>query len=232
VPARLPPLTAGEHDLAALEAEAAEQRLDVLAAAASGEALARALALARRWRWVPLLEVGVTSDREPEGGWSLGPSLSLALPIFDQGQPSVARLAAAERRAARELEAARLDARSDVREAGARLAGARARAERLQRAVLPLHARLVELTLREYNYMLVGAFELLSARKDELAAYRDSLAARRDSWIAWSELELAVGRRLATAAAAAEPATPPEPREAPSPAPPTGHEHHHHGGHE
>ena len=220
VPPRLPALPAEDLDLPALEAEAAERRLDVLAAAASGEALARAVVLARRWRWVPLLEVGVTSERQPEGGWSLGPSLSLALPIFDQGQANVARLEAEEHRAARELEAARLDARSDVREAAARVTGARARAERLRDAVLPVHARLVELTLREYNYMLVGAFDLLAARKEELGAYRDALAAQRDYWIAHGELELALGRRLAAPASAPAP----EPRAERSEPP-------HHGGH-
>jgi len=228
VPGRLPALGAEALDVAGLEAEAAERRLDVLAAAAASEALAQAHALARRWRWVPLVEVGVTSDREPEGGWSLGPSLALALPVFDQGQANVARLAAAQRRAERELAAARLDARSDVREAAARLAGARARAERLRRETLPLHARLVALTLREYNYMIVGAFELLAARQDELAAYRDSLSALRDAWIAHAELELALGRKLP--APAAEPARDGEAEPAP-PAPSEGHEHHHHGGH-
>jgi cobalt-zinc-cadmium efflux system outer membrane protein len=89
----------------------------------------------------------------------------------------------------------------------------------------------VALTLREYNYMLVGAFELLGARRDELTAYGESLAARRDAWIARSELELALGRRLPPPAAGDErPEAAPEAE--PAPPAPEGHEHHpHHGGH-
>jgi len=223
VPDRLPELPPADPDPAALEAEAAERRLDVLAAEAEAEALTRALALARRWRWVPLLEVGVSSERQAEGGWNLGPSLSLALPLFDQGQPDVARLESALRRSVRESAAARLDARSDVREAAARLAGARARAVQLRDGTLPLRERFVRLTLEEYNYMLVGAFDLLLAKRDEVASYRDYVAALRDYWIARSALEAAVGRRIEPEP---EPATAPAPEPASEPEP---HHPHHHG---
>jgi cobalt-zinc-cadmium efflux system outer membrane protein len=231
VPDRLPDLPASDPDPAALEAEAAAQRLDVLAAEAESGALAQALAIARRWRWVPLLEVGVSSERQPEGGWNLGPSLSLALPLFDQGQPDVARLESALRRSVREAAAARLDARSDVREASARLAGARARAAQLRDATLPLRERFVRLTLEEYNYMLVGAFDLLLAKRDEVASYRDYVAALRDYWVARSALEAAVGRRVeADAPAPRAPAPPPPAPDAPAPEDGGAHRHHHHHG--
>jgi cobalt-zinc-cadmium efflux system outer membrane protein len=160
----------------------------------------------------------VSSERQPEGGWNLGPSLSLALPIFDQGQPNVARLESGLRSGERGVDAARLDARSDVREAAARLAGARARAERLRNQTIPIRERLVRLTLQEYNYMLVGAFDLLVAKRDELGAYRDYLGALRDYWIAFSDLEAAVGRRIEVSDAA-----PDTPSADPGSAPHSGH---------
>jgi cobalt-zinc-cadmium efflux system outer membrane protein len=214
VPEKLPSLPPSDPAAEALALQAADERLDVLAARATEGAFGQALNLARRWRWIPLLEVGVSSERQPEGGWNVGPSLSLELPIFQQGQTNVARLEAALRRSERELEAARLNARSDVREAAARLAGARARAERLRDHSIPTRERLVELTQQEFNYMLVGAFDLLIAKRDELGTYRAYLEAIRDYWVAFSDLEAGAGKRLEVAQG---PASPPSPSPGTSP---------------
>jgi cobalt-zinc-cadmium efflux system outer membrane protein len=205
VPEKLPSLPPSDPAAEALALQAADERLDVLAARATAEAFRQALELARRWRWIPLLEVGVSSERQPEGGWNVGPSLSLELPIFQQGQTNVARLEAALRRSERELEAAKLNARSDVREAAARLAGARAQAELLRDHTIPTRERLVELTQQEFNYMLVGAFDLLIAKRDELSTYRAYLDAIRDYWVAFSDLEAGVGKRLEVAQGPASP---------------------------
>jgi len=223
VPETLPSLPPSDPAAEGLAIQAATERLDVLAARATAEALRQALDLAHRWRWIPLLEVGVSSERQPEGGWNVGPSLSLELPIFQQGQTNVARLESALRRSERELEAASLNARSDVREAAARLAGARARAERLRDDTIPTRERLVQLTQQEYNYMLIGAFDLLIAKRDELGSYRAYLEAMRDYWVAFSDLEAAVGRRLEVAQPPASPPLPganPSRATAPNEAPP------------
>ena len=45
--------------------------------------------------------------------------------------------------------------------------------------------------------MLMGAYELLLAKQSEIGAYRDDIDAVRDYWIARSDLERAVGGRLA-----------------------------------
>jgi cobalt-zinc-cadmium efflux system outer membrane protein len=245
VPEKLPSLPPSDPAAEALALQAADERLDVLAARATADAFGQALDLARHWRWIPLLEVGVSSERQPEGGWNVGPSLSLELPIFQQGQTNVARLEAALRRSERELEAVRVNARFDVREAAARLAGARTRAERLRDHSIPTRERLVELTQQEFNYMLVGAFDLLIAKRDELGTYRAYLDAIRDYWVAFSDLEAGAGKRLEVAQAPASPpslgnAPPSEALAAEPPAsgsnmpatPEPAHTHdHHHGDH-
>jgi cobalt-zinc-cadmium efflux system outer membrane protein len=44
--------------------------------------------------------------------------------------------------------------------------------------------------------MFIGASDLLAAKRDELEAYRIHATSVRDYWIARSDLERAIGRKL------------------------------------
>ena len=226
VPAQLPPLPGAVPAADELERLALSQRLDLRAAAQEIEALRQALSLARFYRWIPFAEVGVSSERDPDGkgGWVVGPSLSLELPIFDQGQAKLARLEAQLREAEKRLSAIELDMRSRVREAKARLELARALIERYRLTVVPLRERIVALSLQEYNFMLIGAFELLSAKRDEIDAYKGYVDALRDFWLASADLREAVGGEFPVGEP--EHISPPSPVRKPS-APPM-HDHHGH----
>ncbi len=226
VPAQLPPLPGTVPATDELERLAFSKRLDLRAAAKEIEVLRQALSLAKFYRWIPFAEVGVSSERDPDGSgvWVLGPSLSLELPIFDQGHAKLARLEAQLREAEKRLSAIELDMRSRVREARARLELARALIERYRSTVVPLRERIVALSLQEYNFMLIGAFELLSAKRDEIDAYRGYVDALRDFWISYADLRQAIGGEF--------PLGEPERIAPPSPerdlTPPPMHDHHRH----
>jgi len=226
----LPPLPPGEAPLDELEAIALAKRPDVRAARQEIEVLSQALGIVRTTRWVPFLEGGARAERDPNGQWVVGPSLALELPIFDQGQPAAARLESQLRQTERRLEAKRIAARSEIRAARAGMVSARELVGRYRQVLIPLRERIVALSLQEYNFMLVGAFDVLVAKQAEIDTYRDYVGTLRDYWIARSELEHAIAGPLPRSAEASTDAM--EEMPAVPTAPPGMPSHQHdHGGH-
>ncbi len=144
------------------------------------------------------INVGVFTEREPEAEHVrvTGPSLALQLPVFDTGRASIARLGAEYLRSQRLLEALAVDARSEVRDARDLMIASRDLAEYHRAVLLPQRVLILDLTLRHYNMMLKGAYDLLLAKQSEVAAERAYIEAWRDYWIARTELERAVGGGL------------------------------------
>ena len=195
--ASLPPIPGKEPSAAALTARADRQRLDLQAARAQVTAAERALALRVSTRYLPAgVSVGVDTEREPEGEHITGPTLDLELPIFNQGQGEIATLRARDLQARRQLEAKTVDAHSEVRAARAQVAANRELALSVRDTVLPQRQQALRLTLEQYNSMLKGAYDLLTAKANEAAAERTYLEAWRDYWIARADLERAVGGKL------------------------------------
>jgi cobalt-zinc-cadmium efflux system outer membrane protein len=194
LPAEEPP---PEH----LEALAIAQRLDVDAARAEREAASRSLAMAEDFRFSGAA-VGASIQRDPEGNTAAGPAASLELPIFDQKQAAIARLRAQRRQAELRLDALAIDVRSEVREARGRLIFARSVVERYRRVIVPLRERIVALSQRYHDAMLLGVHQLLLAKQSEVHAYREYIDAVRGYWIARSDLERATGGRLSSPAPA------------------------------
>ena len=148
-------------------------------------------------RYLPAgVSVGVDSEREPEGEHITGPTLDLELPIFNQGQGEIATLRARDLQARRLLEAKTVDARSEVRAARAQVAANRELGVSIRDTVLPQRQEVLKLTLQQYNSMLKGAYDLLTAKAAEAAAERSYIEAWRDYWIARADLERAVGGKL------------------------------------
>ena len=200
----LPPLPAADPDPAGLERRAIEQRLDIGAARFGVDLVGRALALKRGTRFFPVgIEVGLNQEKDTDGTRLRGPQLAIALPIFDTGAASIARLEAEQRRAQRQLEQLAIEIRSEVRLARDRLIGSRALVETHEGTLLPKRREVLEQTLLHYNMMLLGVYDLLLARREETEAGQAATAARRDYWIARVRLERAVGGELADLAAPA-----------------------------
>jgi cobalt-zinc-cadmium efflux system outer membrane protein len=88
--------------------------------------------------------------------------------------------------------------RSAARAARARLQAARAGVIQARDVILPLRKRVLEQTQLEYNAMLVGLFELLQAKREQLEATEHYLELRKEYWLARLDAEqLLAGRRAA-----------------------------------
>jgi outer membrane protein, heavy metal efflux system len=193
---RLPDMPASDPPLDHVESLAVRQRLEIAAARHDKQAAMHALSIAKSGRFLGGAAIGGEAERE-DGEWLAGPSAQLELPIFDQGQAAVAGHEAEVRQSEHRLAALAIDIRSEAREARARVILARAVAEHYRKVLVPLRERIVMLTQEHYDAMLLGVYQLLEAKRSEVDTYREYIEAVRDYWIAWSNLERAVGGRLA-----------------------------------
>lgn len=231
LPESLPDLPGGDPPLENLE-KAALTRPDVAAAREDETAKDRALTLSRL-RLFPALKAGVFTEKDQDDRRLTGPALEVEIPLFDGGTAARAR-AKAERDQARHRAAAlQNEAISEVRTILAELTAARDAAERYRDEIVPLRERIVEGTQKHYNYMLVGVYQLLEARRQEIQARRDYIETLKDYWIALAELERATGGRLSTSIQKSETESSKEPKaepQTPEEEPTPGQHHHNHGG--
>jgi cobalt-zinc-cadmium efflux system outer membrane protein len=196
VKVKLPELPAQDPPVDHLESLAMRRRLDLLAAISEEDEIAHALSLAKTSRFLPDATVGATYERAPERYSTLGPNASLELPIFDQKQASVARLEGEHRASIARKNGLAVNIRSEVRAAAGRLTIARAIVERYSKIVLPLREQVVSLSQQQYDAMLIGTYQLLQSKQNEVTAYRELIEALRDYWIARADLERATGGSL------------------------------------
>jgi len=196
ISAALPALPENEVALRGLESLAVAQRLDLAAAHQDLAGMVEALGLTKRYRYLGALTFGIDTERESEGPHVTGPQLSLELPLFNQGQTRIAKGEAELRRSERKVEGLAIVIRSDVRKFHDQLTALRELCRFYESEELPVRRTITAGLLLHYNGMLVGQYELFSARADQLEAELKSIAARRDYWTTRAELERAVGGSL------------------------------------
>ena len=193
----LPPLPGRDPGTVEMERLALAQRRDLLALRAETDAVGQAFALKSDTRFLPAsITIGADTEREEDRRIS-GPTAELALPIFDQGQGEVAKLAGQHRQLQRRLQSLAIQVESEAREASRTMTIDRQQVELFKKTVLPLNIQTVNQTLEQYNAMQVNTYDLFLAKQRELDAERDYIGAWRDYWIAHAELEEAVGGNLA-----------------------------------
>lgn len=195
---------AQEDTLETLQQLANEQRLDLAAARREVDILADALGVAKRWRLLGEVEVGVETETETGAKRVTGPTLALALPLFNQGQAAIARAQAQLEISRADLAQLQLAIDNDVRLGVERVAALRGIAEDYRNALVPQREAVVARQLERFNYMLIGAFELLLSKQEEYDAYQGYLEAVRDYWLARVDLARAIGTRLPSEASAGE----------------------------
>ena len=192
----LPPVPDSEPGLKGLETLAVGNRLDLAAARGELESAVKALGLEKKFRFIGALDFGLVGEHDPDGVSLAGPAVRFELPIFNQGQARIARGEAQLNIAQNKFEQLAIDVRSEVRELRDRLITKRDIARFYRDELLPIRQRIVGLTLLDYNGMLLGAFELFTAKREEIEAEHAFIQARRDYWITRAALERAVGGDL------------------------------------
>lgn len=201
VTAPLAELPNSEPSLDHLESKAVAARYDLAAAHRDVEVVSYALSLAKNTRWTGSIDAGVDFHREVEGVRLVGPTMSVQVPIFDQGQATIARIESQLRQAKSREAALAIDIRSEVRELAARLRASRAVVENYQRTLVPMREKIVALSQQQYDAMLLGVFQLLIAKQNETNSYREFIEALRDYWVLRSELEWKVGGNMGSSVA-------------------------------
>src|SRR6266542_2968485 len=135
---RLSELPGSEVSTAQLESRAIQQRLDLAAARQQFIAEARARGIARAEAILQGAEFGGHYEHEIEGSvHSIGPSVNVPIPIFNQGQPASARASAKLRQSEQRYLALAADIRSDVRTARDKMLLSRRQVEYFKSTALP-----------------------------------------------------------------------------------------------
>jgi cobalt-zinc-cadmium efflux system outer membrane protein len=196
IPGKMPAASIEEvFDTDALEAQALASRLDVDMQRQDVAIIDKARAL-RHWGMFTAVELGASSERDPDGVRVTGPTLQMELPIFNRGQADRARLLAQYRQARAKQLALELSVRSEVRQAVAELMSAQATLEEHRKNIAPIRSRIVELAQERYNAMTLSPLELLLAKQEQLNSEIEQLEATRNYWTRLVELERAIGGRL------------------------------------
>ena len=184
---RLADPPAGELSLDALEGRAIQQSLELQATQQHADAAARRATAEKTERWVPGLKAGVSA--RDEGHWAVGPAVSVQLPLFYQGQGKIDAALAEERRHKALGTASAIDIRNAAHAAATKLTAARENALRYRDVLLPLRQRVLDETELHYNAMTVGVFQLLAAKRDQIATARTYVELLREYWLARNEVE-------------------------------------------
>lgn len=175
-------------DLEHVERRAVAQSMELLLARQRVEVAGRALGVADVRGYLPGFEAGAEFEREGPDG-RVGPVAALTLPLFNQGQGTIAARDAELRRTLQEYAALGVNVRAAARSIRDRLKLSLEQKRLLRDIVLPAQQRLVEEALLQHNAMAIGVFELLDAKRAELAAETAYVEAKRDAWLARIELD-------------------------------------------
>lgn len=139
--------------------------------------------------------LGYIYERETSLETLQGVTLSMPLPIFDRKQGEKARLDAEIEAQQAQREALFQRVTAEVKTLLVKMANARLRVEQLEELV-PLRQRILDLSLQQYNAMLMGTYQLLDTRGGRSTAVLTLADAKADYWRARTELERALGRSI------------------------------------
>src|SRR6516225_9447265 len=196
VASTIPDLPKEDPTVRGLETLAIAQRCDLAALKFEFQGTLRALGLEKTFRWIGALDFGIDSERQSDSQTITGPTFSLELPLFNQGQARVVRGEAQLRRAYANFEREAVEIRSEVRELRDKLIFNRDLAQFYKDNYIPVRRQTRDQMQLQYNAMIVSPLELFTARQLEIAAERAYVEAKREYWVSRTELEQTVGGSL------------------------------------
>ena len=206
LPERLPALPATRPELQDLEAFAMAQRLDIQAMRRQSEGLASSLGLTKATRLINVLELGPAQIRSPHEPVTNGYQISIEVPLFDWGGARIARAEAIYMQSVNRLAETAVNARSEVRANYSDYIGTYDLAKHYRDEIVPLRKKISDELLLRYNGMLTSVFELLADSREQVTSVNASIDALKTFWLAETELQMALGGRLRTAAMSNTPA--------------------------
>jgi cobalt-zinc-cadmium efflux system outer membrane protein len=136
-------------------------------------------------------EVGGDSERDPD--WTVGPAVSLPVPLFDMGQATRARASAAVSEARHNLQEARREAIEETRRAYATYQSSKDNLSRVQGELLPLQERRLAQAEAQYRAGQAEITALFLAEQDLRAARARLIELQRRTSEALIRLEKAAG---------------------------------------
>jgi cobalt-zinc-cadmium efflux system outer membrane protein len=170
-------------------------RLDLLIARKNVEAQRHALSL-NRFGVLGHPEVGISTEKDADGGRVTGPTLRTEVPIYDLGQTAISKSGAELKEAELRLKAIENDVRSEIRQKRDKLFAIRTLVEEYRNAIIPVREKITGETQKHYNYMLLGNYDLIRAKQNEILANKEYIDSLKEYWIARSNLEKAVSSKL------------------------------------
>ncbi len=183
-------------DLYQMEQAAVENRLDIEAIRREVHAIAQRAKLKAWWTYSNLL-IGVSSEMQPEGFTTTGPSIDLQIPIFNHGQGEKKRYNAQLEQAQKRLLSKAVQACSEVREFFKTANKYRSQLEDLEVRILPNLGKQIIAGQTHYNVMTLGSYALLDLKENEIQATIEHVRALQHYKKARIELLHAVGGSFA-----------------------------------
>lgn len=181
------------------EARAFEASLELAQSRSTVAELAARAGVAGRSALMGDASAGIAVRRD-DGRSAVGPTLSLPIPLLDDGSPAHAAAAQALEAAIARHDALAIEVLADARALRARLETVLRRADAARNELVPSAREHVAAVLTQFNAMQVGVFDVLEARREEFEASDAALDALHEAWMARVDFD----ERLAGAGTAGE----------------------------
>ena len=196
LPDALPAPVADDVDVPNLQELAQANRLDLAAVRSEVQAAEQKLETTRHYRYLGRMDMGAAGEREPDGSTRIGPSVSLGVPLFNQGQGAIVRAQATLGAAQAAQISLDYQVGNEVQLQADRMRLAHDMASSYRNGLIPQREAVVARLQEHVNFMLSDAFNLLQAKQQEYTAYLGYINAVERYWSARTELIRAVGTRL------------------------------------
>lgn len=192
IESELPPLPFCLPPLPCLEELALEKRYDLQALKWQVEYIKRQYPTVEWWAKTDTF-VGVSSENDVDGTFTIGPSIVMALPIFNYGQADKARITSLYKQAIWQLDATEVQVVTNIGRAKNAVHTYFENARKYKYDILEHHEAVFEEVLAHYLYMVGDIYTLLEDKQLQFTyqkAYTDLLT---QFWISTVDLNEAVG---------------------------------------
>lgn len=194
---RLPPPVPLDFDRVELESHVIEASLDLDRKRQEIIALGKTVGLERLDVLFSTFSGGVSAEKEADGTWGVGPAVSASIPLFNFGQGASAEAQARLRRAYDEYTNLALRVRATARATYVMAATAQANSQYLREVLIPLRHRVTQATQEQMNAMQIGVFQVITAKRREIAVAQRYIETLRAYWVGRAQLEALLMGRMA-----------------------------------